>query len=157
VNEDRFLKCHSQASSGAPDDTALFSGAAKQQFESAGQRDLPANLQACAAWRIIHNPAIDHGRFRTEDQFGCGTSASRPDTCEESRIHRCFSMTGAFSGAPFRFQRNGNGSSSPANNFAGFFEGFVDFRRYRNAASAVSNRSLFHTVKNYKFELSSLQ
>jgi hypothetical protein len=157
VNEDRFLKCHSQASSGAPDDTALFSGAAKQQFESTGQCDLPANLQACAAWRIIHNPAIDDRRLRTEDQFGRGTSASRPDTCEESRIHRCFSMTGAFSAAPVRFHRNGNGSSSPANNFAGFFEGFVDFRRYRNADCAVSNRSLFRIIRNDKFELSSSQ
>jgi hypothetical protein len=157
VNEIRFLKCHSQTPAGAPDHTAPLSGTAKQQFESTGQYDLPANLEARAAWRIIHNPAIDDRRFRTEDQFGRGTFARGPNTCEESRIHRCFSMTSAFSGAPFRFHRNGKGSGSPANNFAGCLEGFVDFRRYRNADWAVSNRSLFRIAKNCKFELSSLQ
>jgi hypothetical protein len=43
------------------------------------------------------------------------------------------------------------------NRFADDLEGFVDFRRYRNADCAASNRPLFRIIKNCKFELSSLQ
>jgi hypothetical protein len=105
----------------------MLPGAAEHQFKSTGQCGLPCDLQAGPAGGIIHNPAIDDRSFRANDQLGqVGNQASRPNTREPSRMHRCFSRT-----------------ISPATSFAEWFERFVAFHIYRKRISDVRNRRNF--------------
>ena len=81
------LKYDPETSSGVPNNTATLLGAAKQQFKSIGQLDLPPNLKACPSGGIVYDSAINDGIFRANDQFGhIGSSACRPYTYEPSRM-----------------------------------------------------------------------
>jgi hypothetical protein len=85
------LKYDSETSPGTPDGPATLPGPAEQQLEPVGQLYLSRYLKACAAGRIVDNPAIDDGRFRVNDQLGqIGISARRPHTCKSPLMH-CFS------------------------------------------------------------------
>jgi hypothetical protein len=77
------LERDSEACSNAPDDPATLSSRAEQQLEPIGQPCLSRYLDACAARRIINDPAIDDRAFRINDQFGqVGISARRPHAYE---------------------------------------------------------------------------